>query len=384
MPTLSLCSHCYNDGALLHGLLAGVPAWSRRPDEIILLDDGSAEPFALTAEEEKNLPKVTLIRLPQNTGITNAKHSCYSVATGEVILALDCDSRVSNDFAAVCLELLRDPGIGLVGGMEGKPVHDDYISLYHRAFFPNPPIHGTEERKFIAGIAIALRREVWLETGGYSGYNRSIGEDHYLCGVLLKRGYKLYTDERLAIDQARRLSRHAYCRRLWRWHSPAWLEQFRSKGIPLPEATRFLFEVYSGQCRSIEDNRFSPVMHYFPLLNLCHLLLECCNTLGEQGHLPKGAGEDLERVLTEQLKPCPSLRSLLKTDLLRAGSLPLKAASAPLAVKTRGLNEACDWTPMLDYLGLLRELGALQALEKLGVSAILEEERRMVTDFSGY
>lgn len=55
MQQVSLCSYTYNDANLLHDLLASIPAWSFQPDEIILMDDGSDEPFSLT-EDEKKLP----------------------------------------------------------------------------------------------------------------------------------------------------------------------------------------------------------------------------------------------------------------------------------------------------------------------------------------
>lgn len=148
MPHTSLCSYTYNDAALLHGLPASVPAWSVRPDEIILLDDGSDEPFALT-EAEKALP-VRIIRHERNMRFTRAKHNCISAAAGEIILAMDCDARVTNDFLELCVSALRNEEIGLLAPQAAPPVTDDYTSWYAYTFSFGKALSPQDDSEFAA------------------------------------------------------------------------------------------------------------------------------------------------------------------------------------------------------------------------------------------
>jgi len=43
--SLTLVTYTYNDNALAAGLLADAALWSVRPREIVVVDDGSAEPL---------------------------------------------------------------------------------------------------------------------------------------------------------------------------------------------------------------------------------------------------------------------------------------------------------------------------------------------------
>lgn len=218
MTTVSVCSFTYNDANLLHGFLADIAGWSSKPDEIVLVDDGSSVPFALLPEEEAMLPPVKLIRLHENKGFTIAKHTAISAAAGEVILSVDSDSRLSPGFLEACIEHLKDRSVGLVSGIYMAAVGYDLLSRYIRPQLTEVrDIHAPFETDFINGGAFALRREVWNETGGFSGHPESRGQDHYLCKSLKKLGYKLLLDPAHEVREARKLDRHALYRRTWAW-----------------------------------------------------------------------------------------------------------------------------------------------------------------------
>ncbi|MBA4358601.1 MAG: glycosyl transferase, partial [Desulfovibrio sp.] len=93
-PRLSLCTYTYNDAGFIHDLLRQVPSWQVQPDEIVVVDDGSKQPFAPRIP----LPQLRVIRLDQNQGITRAKGAGLSAARGERIFSLDCDTRVAPDW----------------------------------------------------------------------------------------------------------------------------------------------------------------------------------------------------------------------------------------------------------------------------------------------
>lgn len=213
MSGISLCSYTYNDAALLHRLLSEVPLWVTPPDEIILVDDGSKQPFEL-APEEKNLP-VRLIRLEENQGFTRAKHTGMWEATGDIIVSLDCDVSLRGDFLRNAAHILLDDSIGLVAPKEGGFVKQDILSEYSQVLMPFKASDKNGEAKLINGPALAIRRRLWHEIDGYNGHEQTTGEDHYLNSRLVNMGYRLVIDANSQLVTTRAISRHIFCRRLW-------------------------------------------------------------------------------------------------------------------------------------------------------------------------
>lgn len=380
MKRISLCSFTYNDGELLHGLLADVQTWPRRPDEIILVDDGSEPCFELT-EQEKKLP-VRLLRLPQNRGFREVKHHGLSAASGDIIISLDCDARLQGNFLNNAEKMLEDPRAGLVGIADARQAAADTLSSYINVFEAKPHPEGAEETEFLAGVAFALRRELWEEIGGFSGYSGTLAEDHYLSATLRKRGYKLLLERESHLRYVRRITRDVFCRRLWKWCGHSWLAGLNGD-TPLPEQFRTMLLQTRWRCAEI-SGKHDLAWAYFELLHLAHIYLELCNALGPQGLLPINAGEELIRTLQTGLAGYPALFRLLKADLLRSGALPLKEVKAPAPQNKSRLAAECEWAYLAEFLHELNESLLFEYLDKKGVRDILADEAALRTDFSSY
>lgn len=380
MKNISLCSFTYNDGELLHGLLTEIPAWPRRPDEIVLVDDGSAAPFALT-DEERKLP-VRLLRLPENRGFRAAKQAGVSAARGDLIVALDCDGRLSGNFLNNAARMLQDPQVGLVGVSDARQAEGDQLSSYLHVFEMEERPQGARETEFLAGGAFALRREVWEEVGGFKDYAGLLAEDYYLSVILRKRGYRLLLETESRLRFVRRLSRTAFCRRIWKCYEESWLAALRPE-TPLPDFFRLPLLVARRHCARISGEH-PPAWIYFELLSACHSALMFCNALGPAGALPVTAGPDLLRALHDKLAARSKLYRLLKADLLRAGSLPLAEPRPPRPEDDSPLARSCDWSAFAAFLDELEESLALEYLERHGVREILADEAAIETHFSSY
>lgn len=380
MRRITLCSYTYNDAALLHGLLAEVRSWATAPDEIILIDDGSDRPFELTAEE-KTLP-LRLIRQPENMGFTRTKHRAMCEAAGDIIVSLDCDVKLSGDFAGNAADILRDPEVGLVGPSEQGAAGRDLLSAY--LSIPGLVSGGNEgsETTFVNGPALAIRRDLWNEIGGYGGHPLPRGSDQYLSRLLLAKGYRLRIDHGSQTKCARVLTRHAFCRRDWKWCGHGWLAELRPKDT-LPEYALTMLLQTRWRCAEIIA-KHNPVWVYFEILRLLHIYLEFCNALGPAGMLPTDAGSGLVEIVNKKIAPYPSLLRLLKADLMRAGALPLKAARPPAPENNTPLARACAWGRLAELLDEFDQSLVLEYLEKAGVRAILSDEASLEADFSSY
>ena len=382
MTTVSLCSYTYNDGELLHGLLAGVPAWTARPDEIVLVDDGSGEPFSLREGETHGIP-ARLIRLPENKGFTTAKHTGLSAAQGDILFSMDCDSRVDPDFMRRCVAWLRKPEIGLVSGSSGLNEGTDVMSLYFNLFGISI-VTETGPVDFIPGGAFALRRELWESIGGFSDYPDRRGQDHYLCRRIKDTGLQLFVDSGIHVLNARRLTRDVYCRRAWAWCGRAWLGHARPN-IPLPAFfAHYFVKPLLMRCSIILNEDHPMEFLYVELLLVSYFAFALCNALGKEGRIPLESHAALRRELNEYLSPYPALRRLLKADLLRSEALPAQAGTAPDPSDSSPLATDCDWRAALEFLEFFREERALEWLDKHGVRRMLEDEAALRTDFSTY
>lgn len=384
MTRISLCSYTYNDAELLHGLLAEIPGWPSLPAEIILMDDGSDEPFTLT-EEEKKLP-ITLLRNPQNEGFTKTKHRAMCAASGDIIVSLDCDVRMQGDFIGSAAQLLRDESIGLVGPFEAGNMSQDLLSEYLSSF-GGAVIAGlmdeNGETSFINGPALAIRRELWQKIGGYSGHAHARGSDNYLSNSLRSLGYRLLISRDASYRVDRVLSRHSFCRRDWQWCRVTWLSELSEAKLPLPEYARPMLLQTRWRCAKISGEH-NPDWLYFELLHLLYIYLEFCNALGPAGKIPLNSGNELMNMLNRRLAKYPALFRLLRADLLRAGAIPLQQAAAPQPEDKSPLATSCQWTHLDNLLQEFEETDILNYLDQLGVRHILDDEAALQTNFSSY
>ena len=178
---LSVVTYTYNDAALARGLLESVAGWTVRPREIVVVDDGSREPF----RPPGTIPEARLLRLSPNQGATRAKQAGLDAATSKFILSVDADVRLSPDWAAKALPYAAAPGTGMVSSPvlydSGRDALSRYLALVY-GFRPAPGATG-----YIPGPVWLMRREVWHELGGFSKYREPIGEDSYLCARLRAR-----------------------------------------------------------------------------------------------------------------------------------------------------------------------------------------------------
>lgn len=87
-PTISVVVTCYNYGHFLDACLTSLYAQSRRPDEIVVVDDGSTDGTAAVLADHAD--QVRVIRAP-NGGQAAAFNRGFAATTGDIVLFLDAD-----------------------------------------------------------------------------------------------------------------------------------------------------------------------------------------------------------------------------------------------------------------------------------------------------
>jgi glycosyltransferase involved in cell wall biosynthesis len=368
-PRLSLCTYTFNDAEFVHDLLAQMPSWQVKPDEIVVVDDGSKQPFAPLAP----LPNLRVVRLDPNQGITRAKGTGLSAATGEVIFSMDCDTRVAPDWLAVNLPNLLRPGVGLVGGALAHAAGEDLVSRYLRAYGDNHNLHHVGEVEFIPGNAFLLRRSTWEQVGGFSAYTETNCQDHYLCNLLRSQGYSLYSDAAAKAWQLRRIRRTTLMKRVWKWCHKAVKGQMLGGDRAVP----YLFEVavkpmLDRFATSIEMGE--PLFLYVDLLYMTHTVLDCLDFGVAEGLATDAVRAGFLRRLAGLFAGYPRLWACFRADLADTGHQVLMPAA--------GDEDA--WEDFFLFSDMLRHSGLFDWLEREGVDQLKLEDRQEHYHFSSY
>jgi glycosyltransferase involved in cell wall biosynthesis len=368
-PSVSLCTYTYNDGAFVPGLLESAAAWSVRPDEIVIVDDGSEPAFAFD-----RLPdSARIVRLDPNRGFAAAKGTGLSAARGDLLFSLDCDMRPDPDWLAICLAHARDPSVGLVGGAVTYGSGRDVVSRWLALFGDNHNLSVIGPVEFIPGNAFLLRRAVFEAVGGFSGFGEPVCEDHELCRRIRQQGLTLYSDARARAVQIRRLHRTVLCRRIWLWcHKPV---KARLPGRDL--VAPYLFEVLARpMLERIETavERGEPLFLYLELLYLAHAVLDVLAFAASRGLVSEAARAGFAARLWAMLAGRPRVAAFLAADLARIGhdlapSLPADAAA---------------WDDFFLFADLFAQGGLLAWLEAEGLSLLAREDMEEEFDFSTY
>lgn len=137
-PTVSVCMACRNEqrqvGAKLEQILA--LDYPRELLQVLVLDDGSTDGTAAEVERFRD-QGVVLLRQPEPRGKAAGLNRLVAMATGEVLLLLDCRQRIEPGVLKALLAPLADPQAGAVSGelmleeADGRPSTQG-VGLYWR------------------------------------------------------------------------------------------------------------------------------------------------------------------------------------------------------------------------------------------------------------
>ncbi len=113
-PLVSVIVPHYNLGTWLPETLASVARQRYRDFEIVLVDDGSTDAASVEAFERAEAPNLRKVR-QANGGLAAARNAGLAAARGELVLPLDADDLIAEDYiAAAVLGHERVPGLAFI------------------------------------------------------------------------------------------------------------------------------------------------------------------------------------------------------------------------------------------------------------------------------
>lgn len=168
-----------------------------RPFECLIMDDASTDGSGQEVAAE--FPVVRLISHKANKGFGHMVNEGARLAQGEIILLVNNDLVAREDFVQRLCSHFDDAGD--LFGVSGKTVNWEDGSPNHvnmRGFFENGSLrltwsddHETTETMFVQGGSAALRRDLFLEFGGFHPlFAPGYWEDYDMSYLGLKAGYR--------------------------------------------------------------------------------------------------------------------------------------------------------------------------------------------------
>lgn len=153
--------------------LASIQAQTRAPDEVVIVDGGSADG---TLEVLRAAPWITVIEEPganiargRNVAIRAAAHDAIAVSDADCVLDPEWLERI-----VAPLESGADVSMGLY-----RPLVGSFFELCAAAISIREPHEVREDRFMPSARSVAFRREGFERAGGYPEW-LALGEDMYL------------------------------------------------------------------------------------------------------------------------------------------------------------------------------------------------------------
>lgn len=209
-PEFSVVIPSYNRPDKLKACIRalGAQEMSRDRFDIVVVDDGSAEPLEAAAREVQADLNLTCLR-QSNAGPARARNRGALAARGKVLALTDDDCLPRPGWLVALGEAYRSNPMAILGGQTVNALADNIYAKtsqdlvdYLYAYFMRSRGHPV----FFTTNNMALSRERFLDIGGFDEtFPLAAAEDRELCDHWLHRGWPLVHAPAAVVDHAHSL-----------------------------------------------------------------------------------------------------------------------------------------------------------------------------------
>jgi len=201
---ISIVVPVYNGGEPFRQCLRSLAALNPPPMEVIVVADGDTDGSWQMAEGFGT----QVIRLPtssggparpRNIGALQAKGNCLFFVDADVCVRPDTLAHVAETFR-------RNPDLtALIGSYDDTPAAKNFLSQYKNLFHHYVHQHAQKEASTFWGACGAIRREIFLDIGGFDeNYRRPSIEDIELGYRLKKAGHQIQLCKDITVKHLKR------------------------------------------------------------------------------------------------------------------------------------------------------------------------------------
>jgi glycosyltransferase involved in cell wall biosynthesis len=212
-PGVSVIIPAYNAELTIVQAVSSALNQTRDDLEVIVVDDGSAEPVARVLETLQD-DRLRVLRMPANRGVSAARNAALAAARSPIVAQLDADDFWYPGHLERLLEEFADPLVGLAysnADVIGHPRGiDRWIGESPTAGDRTPSVVGWRSspaddlRELYRGnpipaVGVAMRRDAARAVGGYPEW-LTVGEEYALYIRLCKAGWRFaFVNERSTV-----------------------------------------------------------------------------------------------------------------------------------------------------------------------------------------
>jgi GT2 family glycosyltransferase len=189
-PAISIVIPVHNGGASFHECLSSLTKFVPDSIEVVIVVDGGTDDSWRLAEESGS----KVIKFPTAGGPARARNAGAQIAQGNILFFIDADVTVSADtLNQVAIAFQTHPNLAaLIGSYDDAPGATNFLSQYKNLFHHYTHQTGCEEASTFWGACGAIRRDVFLEIGGFDEAYRYPSIEDIELGYRLKRaGYQI-------------------------------------------------------------------------------------------------------------------------------------------------------------------------------------------------
>jgi len=189
----------YNGRAHLEACFRSLEKQSAEAFETILIDNGSTDGSADFVR--RNFPWVRLIESKTNLGFAGGNNLAAKDASGDMLVFLNDDTEVEPDWLEKLLAPFEsDPRVAIVGckmidffdrNVEVRVVCDLFGSAINDGVPRTPTSDGFEDVFYVPGFALAIRKAVFRQVGGFDDSYFMFAEDIDLDWRVLLAGHRM-------------------------------------------------------------------------------------------------------------------------------------------------------------------------------------------------
>ncbi len=218
VPVFSIVIPTYNRPDRLASCLQSLTQLSYPRDrfEVIVVDDGSAQPMAPTVAPFESALNLTLLR-QVNSGPAQARNAGAARAQGQYLVFTDDDCQPHPQWLhAMATELEQQPQ-ALVGGRTLNALPSNVFSTASQLLidYLYDYYNSRHQPSFFASNNFAMATEQFRQLGGFdTSFPLAAGEDREFCDRWLQQGLPMAYAPEARVDH----SHHLSLRRFWRQH----------------------------------------------------------------------------------------------------------------------------------------------------------------------
>jgi glycosyltransferase involved in cell wall biosynthesis len=198
---VTLAIPCYNAASTLESVLDGVARLSPKPDDLLVVDDGSTDG---SAELARHLG-ARVVEHGQNQGVSAARNTALEQSTSDIVLFIDADTVPHRDLVRHLTAGYEDPHLAGIGGQVLESHTAGLANVWRCHFWRQTQGDRQLDRApYVIGACFSLRRQAALDAGGFSSTFHTNGEDVELSIRLRHGGLRLMYRPRAQVRHLRR------------------------------------------------------------------------------------------------------------------------------------------------------------------------------------